>query len=77
LALTVPYRNIFIFFYFLPIYFFRLSILELLLGHAAAIITMASTTEQKDQDLGAPQFAYHAVVEPIVRTSLVEAIFND
>lgn len=38
---------------------------------------MASTTEQKDQDLGAPQFAYHAVVEPIVRTSPVDLIFSD
>jgi hypothetical protein len=28
---------------------------------------MAKTQLQDDKDLGAPQFAYHAVVEPIVR----------
>jgi hypothetical protein len=27
-------------------------------------------TQQNEQDLGEPQFAYHAVVEPIVRISL-------
>jgi len=39
-------------------------------GHAADILMMANKTQlQDDTDLGAPQFAYHAVVEPIVRSN--------
>lgn len=34
-------------------------------------------TQEKDQDLGAPQFAYHAVVEPIVCTINPPVDFSD